>query len=74
MRQVIGILLVILGIAYFSFKGFSYTSKEKVLDIGPIEATSTSKNEIIPYSPLLGGAIIVGGAVLFLAGLKRPAS
>jgi hypothetical protein len=73
MRQVIGILLVILGIGYFAFQGFSYTSKEKVLDIGPIEATSTSHNEIIPYSPLLGGAIIAGGAVLFLAGLKRPA-
>lgn len=74
MRQVIGILLVILGIAYFAFKGFSYTSQDKVLDLGPIEATSTSHNEILPYSPLLGGAIIAGGAVLFLAGLKRPIS
>ncbi len=72
MRQVIGIILVIVGIAYFSFQGFSYTSREKVLDIGPIEATSTSHNEIIPFSPLLGGAIIAGGAVLFLAGFRRP--
>jgi hypothetical protein len=72
MRQTIGILLVIIGVAYFAFHGFSYTSREKILDVGPLEATSTSHNEIIPYSPLFGGAMIAGGVILFIAGLRRP--
>lgn len=72
MRQTIGILLVIIGVAYFVFHGFSYTSREKMLDIGPIEATRTSHNEIIPYSPWLGGAIVAGGIILFIAGIRRP--
>lgn len=74
MKQTIGILLVIVGVAYFAFQGFTYTSREKVLDIGPIEATATSHNEILPFSPLLGGAIIAGGTVLFLAGFRNSAS
>jgi hypothetical protein len=72
MRQTIGIFLVIIGVAYFAFHGFRYTSRDKILDIGPLEATSTSHNEILPYSPLLGGAIIAGGVILFIAGLHRP--
>ena len=74
MRQTIGIILVIVGVAYFIFQGFTYTSREKVLDVGPLEATSTARNEIIPYSPILGGAIIAGGVILFLAGTRRSVS
>ena len=72
MKQIIGILLVIIGIAYVSFKGFSYTSQEKVLEIGPFQATKTSNQEFLPYSPFLGGAIVTGGILLFLAGFRRP--
>ncbi|MCE3234995.1 MAG: hypothetical protein K0Q50_1175 [Vampirovibrio sp.] len=74
MKQVIGILLVLVGIAYYAFQGFTYTSREKVLDVGPIEATSTSRNEIMPYSPILAGAIVIGGVALFISGLRRPVS
>ncbi|WP_373531056.1 DUF3185 domain-containing protein [Vampirovibrio sp.] len=74
MKQIIGIVLVIIGIAYFSFQGFRYTAQEKVLDIGPFEATKTSNQEFLPYSPLLGGAIIAGGVALFLAGFRRPSA
>jgi len=74
MRQIVGTLLIIIGVAYFAFHGFSYTSHEKMMDIGPIEASRTSHNELLPYSPLLGGALVGGGLILFLAGFSRRAS
>jgi hypothetical protein len=72
MKQIVGIVLVIIGVAYFSFQGFRYTAQEKVLDIGPIQASKTTSQEFLPYSPLLGGAIVAGGVILFLAGFRRP--
>ncbi len=71
MRQIIGTFLIIIGVAYFAFRGFSYTSHERMMELGPIAASRTSHNELIPYSPLLGGALIGGGLILFLAGFSR---
>jgi hypothetical protein len=74
MRQVMGILLILTGVAYIAFHGFSFSSREKVLDIGPLEASTTTHHEVMPYSPLLGGAIVAGGTILFIAGLNRRVS
>lgn len=74
MRQVIGILLVIAGVAYFSFHGFRYTAQEKVLELGPLQASASTEKELLPYSPLVGGAIVAGGVLLFLSGLTRRTS
>jgi drug/metabolite transporter (DMT)-like permease len=71
MRQVLGILLAIVGVAYIVFHGFHFTSHEQILGIGPIQATTSTRQELIPYSPLLGGVIIAGGIMLFVAGLAR---
>jgi hypothetical protein len=59
--------LIVLGVLALAYQGFTYTKKEKVLDIGPIEATSESK-EKVPLPPVIGGLLIVGGvAVLIFA-------
>jgi hypothetical protein len=67
---IVGILLIILGIAGLAFGGFSYTHKEKVLDVGPIQA-SADKKESLPVPPLLGALAIVGGVVLLASGARR---
>ncbi len=67
---IVGALLIILGIAGLAFGGFSFTRKEKVLDIGPIEA-SADKKESLPVSPLLGALAIVGGVVLIATSARR---
>jgi hypothetical protein len=36
MRRTLGIILIVLGIAAFVFQGISYTTEEKVLDVGPL--------------------------------------
>lgn len=67
---IIGILLIILGIAGLAMGGFSFTHKEKVLDLGPIEA-SADKKESVPIPPLLGALAIVGGVVLVTTSARR---
>lgn len=67
---IVGIVLILLGIAGLAFGGFSFTHKEKVLDLGPIEA-SADKKESLPIPPLLGALAIVGGVVLVAVGARR---
>jgi hypothetical protein len=67
---IVGILLIIVGIAGLAFGGFSFTRKEKVVDLGPIEA-SADKKEALPVPPILGALAIVGGAVLLATSARR---
>lgn len=67
---VVGIILIVLGVVGFALGGFSFTQKEKVLDVGPIEATAEDK-ETIPIPPLLAGLAVVGGVVLLVASSRR---
>jgi len=66
----IGIILIILAVIAFSFRGITYTKREKVLDIGPIEATA-EKKETIPLPPVLGAVALIGGIALVFVGSKR---
>jgi uncharacterized membrane protein YidH (DUF202 family) len=67
---IVGVLLIILGIVGLAMGGFSFTRKEKVLDLGPIEA-SADKKESLPVPPLLGALAIVGGVVLLVSSGRR---
>jgi hypothetical protein len=60
----------VLGVLALAYGGFSYTTREKIVDIGPIEATAETE-EHVPLPPILGGAALVGGIVLLvLSGRK----
>lgn len=65
-----GIVLIVLAVIAFSYQGITYTKREKVLDIGPIEATA-EKKETIPLPPILGAAALLGGVALVFVGSKR---
>jgi hypothetical protein len=65
----VGILLIILGIVGLAYPRISYTTREKVVDLGPIEATKETKKSI-PLPPILGGLSLAGGVVLLVAGGK----
>ncbi len=67
---IVGILLIVVGIAGLAFGGFSFTRKEKVLDLGPIQATA-DKKESLPVPPILGALAIVGGVVLLASSARR---
>jgi len=66
----VGIALILLGIVAFAYQGISYTSREKVIDVGPLQASVDTK-KTIPLSPLLGGLALVGGIVLVVVGSKK---
>lgn len=70
MKTVIGAVLIVIGLIGLIWGGVSYTREEKVLDLGPIEATA-ERRETIPVTPVVGGIALVGGIVLLLAGRKR---
>ena len=66
----VGIALILLGIVAFAYQGITYTSREKVIDIGPFQATAETE-KTIPLSPLVGGLALVGGIVLVVVGAKK---
>ena len=67
---IVGILLIVLAVVAFSYQGITYTRREKVLDIGPIQATA-EKKETIPLPPLLGAAALIGGVALVFVGSRH---
>ena len=67
---IIGIVLIAIGILALAYGGFSYTTREKVIDAGPLQV-SAEKEKSIPLPPILGGLCLVGGIVLLLAGNKK---
>jgi hypothetical protein len=66
----VGIVLIILGVIAFAYHGVTYTTHEKILQIGPIEATKKTE-KTIPLSPILGGAALAAGIVLIVIGSKK---
>ena len=68
--SILGIILIVFGIFVLISEGISYTKTEKVIDIGPIEATA-KRQKTIPIPPLAGGAALAAGVVLVIAGSKR---
>ena len=69
---VIGVLLIVLGIIALAYQGITYTTRETVVDIGPIKA-SVEKEKTIPLPPILGGLALVGGIVLVVVGARSRA-
>jgi uncharacterized membrane protein YidH (DUF202 family) len=70
MKTVIGVVLIVIGLIGLVWGGISFTREEKVLDLGPLEATA-ERRETIPIGPVVGGIALVGGIVLLVAGRKR---
>ena len=68
--RIIGVILIVIGVIALVFGGITYTRREKVLDIGPLQA-STERQKTIPLSPVLGGLALVGGVALMIAGSRR---
>jgi len=68
----IGVVLVVLGALALAYQGINYTRTEKLLDLGPIHATTETQNRI-PLPPIIGGIALIGGVVLLIAGARRRA-
>ncbi len=67
--KIAGLVLIVLGAIALIWGGIGYTTKDKVLDVGPIEA-SVEKRHNVPLSPIAGAVLLVGGIALVATGKK----
>ena len=67
---VVAIVLIAIGVVSLAYQGITYTTREKVLEVGPIKATA-EKEKTLPLPPILGGLSLAGGVVLLVAATRR---
>jgi uncharacterized membrane protein HdeD (DUF308 family) len=72
-RLAAGIVLIVLGALALAYQRISYTTREKVLDVGPIEATA-ERRKTIPLPPVVGAVAIGAGIILIVAGSRQRRS
>jgi hypothetical protein len=66
----VGIALIILGVLALAYQGITYTTREKVIDLGPLKA-SVDKEKNIPLPPIVGVLALAGGVVLVIVGARK---
>jgi hypothetical protein len=69
MTRILGLALIALGLIGLVWGGINYTTREKVVDIGPLHV-SDDKTHTIPLPPIAGAVALIGGIVLLVAGKK----
>jgi hypothetical protein len=69
MNKTIGAILIVLGLLGLAWGGFTYTTREKLVDIGPIHATR-EKTHDVPVPPIAGALALIGGIALLALGRK----
>ncbi len=67
---VIGIILMVVGIISLAYQGITYTTREKVVDFGPLQAT-VKKEKTIPLPPVLGVVALAAGVIMLIVGAKK---
>lgn len=65
-----GIVLLALGLAALAYQGFTYTSRETVIDIGPLKATA-ERQKTVPLPPIVGIVAVIAGVGLLVAGSRK---
>jgi hypothetical protein len=67
----VGVAQIVLGVLALAYQGITYTTREKVIDLGPPKA-SVDKEKTIPLPPILGVLAFAGGVVLVIVRSRRP--
>jgi hypothetical protein len=65
-------VLIVLGLLALVYQGINYTSRETVIDIGPLHATA-DRQKTLPLSPVLGILAVAGGVALLVTGVRNKA-
>lgn len=70
--SIVGIALIVLGLVALVYQGITYTSRETVIDIGPLHATA-DRQKTLPLPPVLGFVALAGGVALLVSGARKAA-
>ncbi len=68
--RLIGIVLIVLGVCGLAYGGLTWTTREKVIDAGPIQV-SRDKTQSVPLPPIVGGLLLIAGVALVASGRSR---
>jgi hypothetical protein len=66
----VGVVLIVLGVLALAYQGITYTTREKVIDLGPLQA-SVDKKKSIPLPPIVGALALAGGVVMVIIGSRK---
>jgi uncharacterized membrane protein HdeD (DUF308 family) len=67
---ILGVLLIVAGLAALAYQGFTYTRREKVIDLGPLQATA-ERERTVPLPPVVGIVAVAAGVALLFAGARK---
>jgi hypothetical protein len=69
-RTIFAFILIVIGIAAFGYQGITYTTREKIIDLGPLQMTA-EKTRTFPLPPIFGLIALAGGIGLLVTGRKN---
>ena len=67
---ILGVVLLVFGVLALAYQGLTYTSRDTVVDLGPLKATADRQHRI-PLPPAIGGAAVAAGVLLLIAGIRK---
>ncbi len=65
-----GIVLIVVGIVFITYTGYTYTTQEQVAEIGSVKITA-AEQKTIPFSPIAGGICLAVGIGLIIFNRRR---
>jgi hypothetical protein len=65
-----GAILLVFGLVALAYQGLTYTTRERVIDIGPLKVDA-DRERTIPLPPVVGGVAVAAGVVLLIAGSRK---
>jgi uncharacterized membrane protein HdeD (DUF308 family) len=68
--KILGVILIVLGIVALAYQGITYTTSEKVVDLGPLKVEA-QRERTLPLPPLVGAAAVIGGVILIAVSSRR---
>lgn len=69
-NTLLGVILIAIGIIAFAYQGITYTTREKVVDLGPMHMTA-ERTRTLPLPPIVGALALVGGIALLITGNRK---
>ena len=69
-NTLLAVILIAIGVIAFVYQGITFKTKEKAVDLGPIEVTA-DKTKRLPLPPIVGAIALVGGIVLLVTETKK---
>ncbi len=70
MKAIVGIVLIVVGALALIYHSVTYTKEKKVLDVGPIQAT-TKTHKTVPIPTIAGVVVVAAGVILVVVGTRR---